>query len=95
MTLTQIWRLDDLILCVVVGIAFGVQTWRMRHELDGPRRLLCIGVLLFLLRDAEGLSENLAQDNPGGARLFFSTVLYLLVGGAVLQRKVIRDLDKP
>lgn len=95
MSLVEIWRVENLVLCVVVCAMFAAQTWHIRHELDGPRRVLCIVVVLFLLRDAEGTAENLAQGNPGGARLVFTSLLYLLILAAVVLRRVVREVGAP
>jgi hypothetical protein len=94
MTATAIWRLDNLLLAAVVLVAFGVQTWRMRHELDARRKALCVVVLLVLARDIEGTAENLAQGNPGGPRLLFSTLVYLLILWAVVLGRVGWHIDK-
>lgn len=95
MTLTQVWRIDDLILCSIALVMFAVQMWSIRRELDGPRAVLCAMVVYSLLRDIEGLTENLIQANPGGVRLLLSAIYYLGIIVAVLWRKVLRDLDHP
>lgn len=93
--MTEIWRIENLILCLVAAALFAVQMWRIRGQLDTPRKTLCAVVVLVLLRDAEGTAENLAQGNPGGARLAFSTVLYLLILAAVVLRMAVDHYEDP
>lgn len=95
MTLVETWRLENLILCALVGVIFAVQTWHIRRELDASRKILCAFVVLVMLRDTEGTIEQLAQGNPGGPRLFLSSALYLLILAAVVLRKVFRDVGAP